>query len=430
VGAGFTVIRTKDAPLVAESTGLYFSVSDMDAQVANVLLTGNDRALAADRQQDLDSYARDRRQAEQDLQKVTVTTLADPAAQRAVSTILDALGRYEALAAQAILVNQRSADRAGMASASTLDYYRQATDLMRTEVLPAADSLANANANTVEAVYLRKQNADADGRNLVAVLGLVTLGVFAALQVYFTRHYRRVLNPALAVATLLAAVLVIAAMYQIEDQAYRLQVVKHDAFDSILTLMRARAVSYDANADESRYLVDPDRAAQYQDAFLTKSQQLADVGDLGDVAYQAALVAGYISVFEAGDPYSTLDGYLGAGFEMNSFPGERAAAIKTLRAYQVYQQDDQQLWALAQKNLGQAIAFDIGTRPGQSDWAFNNYDAALTAAIAIDEKAFAAAVRNADRTTSRWTGAFPATSVTAIAVLTVAGTWRRIREYR
>jgi hypothetical protein len=30
----------------------------------------------------------------------------------------------------------------------------------------------------------------------------------------------------------------------------------------------ARAVSYDANADETRFLVDKGRAAEYQDAFL------------------------------------------------------------------------------------------------------------------------------------------------------------------
>ena len=50
-------------------------------------------------------------------------------------------------------------------------------------------------------------------------------------------------------------------------------------------------MSYDANADESRYLVDPARAAQYQQAFLAKSQRLADVGKVGIFGYDAALAA-------------------------------------------------------------------------------------------------------------------------------------------
>jgi hypothetical protein len=55
VSSGFTAIGGHDAPLVEQSTGLYFSVNDMDAQVANVLLTGDDATLAADRQQDLNT---------------------------------------------------------------------------------------------------------------------------------------------------------------------------------------------------------------------------------------------------------------------------------------------------------------------------------------------------------------------------------------
>src|SRR5581483_6023679 len=106
VGSGFTSIANQDAPLVEESTGLYFALTDMDGQVANVLLTSNDPTLAAD-QQDLTSYAADRQHAEHDLQQVTVTAAANPRAQQAIAQVLDALGRYEALAAEALTMNAR-----------------------------------------------------------------------------------------------------------------------------------------------------------------------------------------------------------------------------------------------------------------------------------------------------------------------------------
>ena len=51
--SGFTAIGGHDAPLVEQSNALYYAVSDMDAQVGNVLLTGSDPALAADQKQDL-----------------------------------------------------------------------------------------------------------------------------------------------------------------------------------------------------------------------------------------------------------------------------------------------------------------------------------------------------------------------------------------
>ena len=43
---------------------------------------------------------------------------------------------------------------------------------------------------------------------------------------------------------------------------------------------------------------------------------------------------------------------------------------------------------MAKDNLAQAIAFDIGTGPGQSDWAFNQWDGALGSVITINENAF------------------------------------------
>src|SRR6185312_13480780 len=137
-------------------------------------------------------------------------------------------------------------------------------------------------------------------------------------------------------------------------------------------LTQARAVSYDANADESRYLLDPGRAAQYQQSFLGKSQQLADVGPVGAAGlggYDTAL-AGDISDYQR-DGTVRFGGYLGAEFRNITFPGERAAAVATLLAYQAYQRDDARLRALSAGSRAAAIAFDTGTSPGQSDWTFS-----------------------------------------------------------
>jgi len=47
LNGGFRSIGHRDAPEVDAATGLYFSLNDMDAQVANVLLVGGARSLAA-----------------------------------------------------------------------------------------------------------------------------------------------------------------------------------------------------------------------------------------------------------------------------------------------------------------------------------------------------------------------------------------------
>src|SRR5580658_5577381 len=429
VDSGFTVIGGHDAPLVEQSNALYYAVNDMDAQVGNVLLTGSDPALAADQRQDLAIYASDRQHAEQDLQQVAVTAAADPAAERAVSTVLDALGRYEALAADAILVNQRGKDPAGHASAATLSYFQQATDLMSTTVLPAAASLTTANASALDLSYNQDRSAASSGRVLVLVLGLAAAGTLLGVQVFLAARYRRLVNPALAAAAVLAIGLAVAGAAQLSAQADHLKVAKQDAFDSILALTQARAVSYDANADETRFLVDPGRAAAYQDAFLRKSQELVNVGNAGIFSYDAALAAD-IRAYQADNSDVRFGGYLGTEFRNITFTGERAAATRALLAYQVYEKYDRKLRAMAKTNLAQAIAFDIGTSPGQSDWAFNQWDGALGSVITINENAFTAAIRDGHTTGSPWIAPIPALGTVLIAALAIAGTRPRLAEYR
>jgi len=123
-------------------------------------------------------------------------------------------------------------------------------------------------------------------------------------------------------------------------------------------------------------------------------------------------------------------GYLGAEFRNITFPGERAAATLALLAYQVYEKYDRKLRAMAKTDLAQAIAFDIGTSPGQSDWAFNQWDGALGSVITINENAFTAAIRDGHSTGSPWITPIPAIGTVLIAALAIAGTHRRLAEYR
>jgi hypothetical protein len=361
LNSGFTAIGGHDAPLVEQSNALYYAVSDMDAQVGNVLLAGHDPA--------------------------------------------------------------------GRPSAATLSYFQQATDLMSTTVLPVAASLTTANASALDASYNQDRSTAASGQVLVLVLGLAVAGVLLGTQVFLAGRYRRLVNPALVAATVLAVGLAIAAAVQLGAQAGNLKVAKQDAFDSILALTQARAVSYDANADETRFLVDPGRAAAYQDAFLRKSLELVNVGNVGIFSYDAALAAD-IRAYQADHADVRFGGYLGTEFRNITFPGERAAATRALLAYQVYEKYDRKLRAMAKTNLAQAIAFDIGTSPGQSDWAFNQWDGALGSVITINENAFTAAIRDGHTTGSPWIALIPAIGTVLIAALAIAGTRPRLAEYR
>jgi len=86
---------------------------------------------------------------------------------------------------------------------------------------------------------------------------------------------RRVLNPLLLAATLAALGSLVYSVSAMQQEQRQLKVAKEDAFDSIHALWRARAVSYWANSDESRYLLDHAQAVRHARDFFTKSGLLA-----------------------------------------------------------------------------------------------------------------------------------------------------------
>ena len=408
---------------------MYFALNDMDAQAANVLLAGGDTALAANRSQDLEAYASDRATADRDLQQATVSEAGNVTAERELGVVLDRIGQYEALAADALLASQQAHSAAGRAPAAAIAYYQQATSLMQTEILPVVGSLTTVSAAKLDAAYQGGRTASGAGTAWAVVLGILLLAALIALQFHLAARFRRLVNPALAAAAVLAVVFTAATAARFATESGHLNVAKQDAFDSIQALSVARAVSYDANADESRYLADPGLAAHYQQSFLAKSQQIADVGPVGIYGYDAALAAD-IDAYQRDNSVVRFGGYLGAEFRNITFPGERQAAVATLLAFQRYERDDRTLRALAAKNLASAVAYDTGTAASQSDGAFNQYDAALSSVIAINTGAFTAAVNDGEDGAVEWGLAFPALGLVLIAGLTLAGVRPRLAEYR
>lgn len=195
----------------------------------------------------------------------------------------------------------------------------------------------------------------------------------------------------------------------------------------MLALSQARAVSYDANADESRYLVDPGRASQYEAAFLAKSHQMLDLGGASISGYDAAFTA----AVDAYQMENTLkfQGFFGTEFRNITFTGEREAAEKALLAFQVYQRDDRRIRSLATSGrLDEAIAFCTSFDPGNSNWAFAQYDDALTEVITINRNAFAGSIAAGESALRGWNIAVWVVAA-AISTLVLLGLRRRLAEY-
>jgi hypothetical protein len=428
VGAGLDVIGHRTAGQVAATEDLYFACGDLDAQLADVLLAGDDTALAGIRADSLATYQRRRDQADADLQQATTVAGDDPAAQRAVRDVLDRFGRYQGLAAQAMLLAEREPYPAGHPPPDVLAIYRQATDTMRT-TLDTAHTLADRNAARLDQSYQDQQAGMSGARRWLGLSGGGLLAALIGLQVVLRLRLRRRLNPVIVLATVVAAALVIGGLAVLAREAEQLHTAKKDAFDSLVALRQARAVSYDANADESRYLLDSGRAAGYEQAFLAKSQSLAGVASGGVAGYDAAL-AQALDAYRGDHSDIRVTGYFGTELRNITFAGERAAAEQTLAAYQAYQRDDRTIRDKARTDPRGAIAFSTATAPGNSNYDFARYDDALSGLIDINQRAFDDAIGAGAQALDGWTGLLPYGAAGLIVALVIAGVWPRLAEYR
>jgi hypothetical protein len=364
------------------------------------------------------------------LQRMAAYAGRDPAAGRDLRRVLDALGRYQALAAQVILAqSQAPSAAAGRPSAPALELYRQATDLMHEELLPAAQQMIADEAVQVEREYRHAHSSATIWTGSSAVLGLGLLAVLVALQIVLAVAHHRVLNLAIAVATLAVFGVFITGLTAASDADRDLYTAKTDAFDYTVTLHQARAISYDGYADQGRYLLDPARRQMYEAAFLEKSQRLllTDANNVG--RYDAALGRALDTYFTA-ERAVTFTGYLGGSMRHVAFPGELAAGENTLRAYQAFQAADRRMRALVGgDDLAGAILSYTGQTLGGTSATFDAYLGTLDQLIAINEKGFTGAVSAGEHALAGWLWRPPALAVLVI-VLVLAGAAPRLAEYR
>ena len=426
---GLRVIGHDAGPQVLATGDLYFALGDMDSQVASILLTGRESSPGA-RQQALRRYGQDRAIANRAALQAAELSAGDPTDQAAVRSILDGLGQYERLASRAMVLDEQANHPAGPPPADVIAVYRQATDLMTLELLPPAYNLTLEGGATVREAYAAKRSAVLSGRIWVALAGLAVITALAALQVFVAAHFRRRLNPALAVATLGLIFLTVSAVRLLSGEAAHLQAAKTSGFDSILTMSQARAIGNSLHADQSRFLLDPGRADAYSLAYLDKSQTVLYVASGNLSEYYTALSAA-MKAYRA-NPRAV--GFLGFyGDEARAHPGPAVTAA--LSRFQQFQADDQRIRQLARAGHDrQAVMLLTGRTTGSPGYDFDQYDQAVVSLIGQHRAAFDQAIRAGDRELGRsvlgnWAALLPLAALGA-AVLVVAGVWARLAEYR
>jgi hypothetical protein len=441
-GSGVENLGARTAEVSATSD-LYYRLNDMDAQAADALLVGyhpadptivpaSVDAAASDR-----TYEQDRSDADVDLGLIARNPLLTAKA----SKLLDALGGYEALIAQALYIDQNAQqEQPATPPAAALSLYTDASSVLHGSLLPAAQAVTLTDAGAVNDSYSADHSAITTYGYLVLGLALlVALALYLGNR-YYARRFRRRLG-LLTVGMVIAVALGIVGLSTQSSEAGHLQVAKQSAYDSIYALDRAQAVSDDANADESRWLLEG-RTATLQSSFFTKAENVGAVPGVNAAqaaadpsAYYTALdqAAAQLRVDAATNVVTgvTLTGFLGSELHNITFPGEGQAAYNAAQDFDVYMQDDAKIRQdVAAGDLRGAVSVDIGLQAGQSNYDFGRYMTALSSVIQINTAYFDSAVAagHGDVGAASWTTVLLG-ELLLLLCIAQAG-YLRLREYR
>jgi hypothetical protein len=373
------IIGDEAAPQAATASDLYFALSDLDAQAARMVLIDDADALAGSQIDALGTYRERSRQVDADLAGLLAT--ADRATALQLATDLSG---YREWVWQALTVeSQLPTQPPGKLPAAAHGFYTEATNVLHLELLPAAQRLRDASAARLNRAYTQQRITEVLGIGLAVLLGGATLVLLVALQMWLVRRFRRLLNPALLAATAVTLALVVSACVVFALSGQRLNAARHDSLEPYLALSQARAVSYDAAADTSRYLISGGLAF-YRDDFTAKSDSLATLA---------------------------------------VEPGVRDR-------WKGYQRDHERIVALADSGrTAAAIDTLTGIRRGDAAFDFSYFDAAISTAATTRKEAFDVSFRDGRRLLTGWV-VVPIVAMALVILLVPLGVRRRLAEYR
>lgn len=448
---GLTVLGRDAGPQAMATTELYLALADMDASVADVLLMGTDHDLGSGREAALDRYDASRAQANTALlQAASLTedgtveqldgqeaspTDGDTVEQLNIQAVLDGMGTYDQRVSEARLLNDEAQAPPGEVDPEALSAYREATQLMHTELLPKAFNLGLDSSAIVRANHEGGQSSVAIGLVWVGVAGVAAVAALIGLQLYLRVRFRRRFNAPLLAATAGAVVLTLGVILALNSSGDHQSGAKNEGLDAAMALARAGAIATDMQADQSRYLADGEFADNYQQVYLERAQQVLfrPASTLTDYYGAIGEVPGAYPELPGSDGSDPDDpgtlGYLGQSAQESLLPGQEDALAEVLTTYNALQEEDQRMRAAAEDG-DQAAAIDIRMGVANAeDGVFPAYAEALDGLIELHQEEFTAGIARGDAALSPWSWGLPVGAL-ALLALVVVGVRPRLAEYR
>ena len=406
--AAAQTIGRDSEPSVLAARQIGQSLANMHASVANAFLlgAGHDQEAWATYQQERNTVA--------DTLVNAAQNITYSGEKEQIIALSENFVRYQDLISTA---------SAGMAQNPTgaMVVFGQADDLIHNQLFPEANELARINDAQLTQTYQADRTVGVVMAVVTVLAGLALLVALVATQRFLTRRTRRLFNLPLLGASLLGVILVALVATALLRSNENLRGAKLDAYDSVYALTSARAVSYDANADESLWLVAKDDP-RYETAFMNKAKQMSDPL-LNDPTVKQ------LPTYIDGHKPVPFKGFLANELNNITFVGEREGALSAANWWAQYLAIDAQIRTLEHNgDHPGAVALDVGTAQGQSNFAFDNFDKAMQQLIAINQLEFDNSIQQI------FDNVGIATFVPILALIIAALVWLgvqpRLAEYR
>ena len=398
------------APSILTAQQLQDSFADMDASLANELLLkpGENQQALADFEINRQKIA--------DRLVAAARNITYPAEEGIVQS-LQLSGSAYLLKLQEARDAHKRGDTIG-----TLNIYRSAATLIDRQIIPQAEQLSRVNAQELEKTYANQSFFNGGIALLITIVGLVQIVILVMIQIFLYRRMRRMLNLPLLGATIIAIIFLVHTLSSFVSATNNLKVAKADAFDSLRALRQMRSLSYKANADESRYLLDRSNAIVHEQSFNDKITKILTIP-----ANQS--IDSILANVQQKKPTQGITGLFADELNNITFKGERELAIDTLKLFKEYLAIDKQIRQLSSTGkIAEAIALCIGTKPGESNWAFDRYKNKHTELMDLNKQEFEDNIKLGAQHLDNYE-IIAAVALSSIAILTLFGLRPRLMEY-
>jgi hypothetical protein len=275
-----TSVKESSGPLTVSAQSLYRALSDADATAATAFLSPGAETTVSRRR-----YLDDIAAAGAALARVTSGVTGSSAAASAASTKqLDILAT-ELPVYTGLVETARANNRLGYPVGAA--YLREASGLMRTVALPAAQKVYENQTQRLQSDH----DSGARYPYVAIALGIVALGSLVLVQRYLTRRTHRFVNPGLAIATLGVLAALIYQNVAWFGLHSHLDSAQANGSTQVQMLATARINALQARADEALTLVARGSGGTFEQDFKTTMGNLVGTdgtsGLLGDAAAKA-----------------------------------------------------------------------------------------------------------------------------------------------